>query len=84
MPLEELEKLKTLKVSFYSGAAQFVSEHVVRLPKESTMHDVLEALKGQLGPAFATKRLRMTEVLQSKVYKVREGMKTGGWPLPAS
>lgn len=44
--------------------------HEVRLPKDSTVGDVLEALRQQLPEETRPRELRMLEVFYSKIYKV--------------
>ncbi|KAG1662438.1 hypothetical protein FOA52_004019 [Chlamydomonas sp. UWO 241] len=89
MPLAELEKLKTLRVSFYNDKAEFVAEHNVRLSKEGCVADVLTELGRLLGPAAEGRRLRLMEVYNSKVYKVCDDsepvdcMKDNYWHLRA-
>jgi len=89
MPLDELEKLKTLKVSFHNDKTEFVGELTVRVPKEGIVADVLNELSRQLGPDAAGRRLRLMEVYNSKVFKVCEpsepveGVKETYWALRA-
>jgi hypothetical protein len=52
-----------------------VEEHVVRLPRDSSVGDVLGELGRRLGPDYAGRQLRLLEVYHSKIYKV------GGWGL---
>mmetsp|Transcript_19656 Transcript_19656/g.42954 ORF Transcript_19656/g.42954 Transcript_19656/m.42954 type:complete len:1106 (-) Transcript_19656:700-4017(-) len=69
IPLPELERLKILKVAFHNHKTEMVGEHQVRLPKESCVEDVLNALREKLGPTV-TGELRMLEVCYSRIYKV--------------
>jgi len=43
---------------------------VVRLPRDSTVGDVLSELSTRLGPEYAGRRLRLLEVYHNKIYKV--------------
>mmetsp|Transcript_35695 Transcript_35695/g.79387 ORF Transcript_35695/g.79387 Transcript_35695/m.79387 type:complete len:1131 (+) Transcript_35695:131-3523(+) len=70
MPLNELEQLKTLRVFLYNDKAEQASEHTVRLPKNSTVGDVLVELQKQAGAAAAGRPLRLLEVYNSKIYKI--------------
>eukprot|EP00879_Flechtneria_rotunda_P027398 GHRR01029346.1.p1 GENE.GHRR01029346.1~~GHRR01029346.1.p1 ORF type:complete len:247 (+),score=133.15 GHRR01029346.1:38-742(+) len=70
MPLPQLEQLKSLRVHFHSDKTEFVAEHVLRLPRDSSVADVLQDLSGRLGPDYAGRRLRLLEVYHSKIYKV--------------
>jgi len=51
LPLPELEQLKTLKVAFHNSKTELVSEHSIRLPKESCVEDVLRQLEQKLKEA---------------------------------
>jgi hypothetical protein len=42
----------------------------VRLPRDSTVGDVLSELSTRLGPEYAGRRLRLLEVYHNKIYKV--------------
>ncbi|CAL8466972.1 g6508 [Coccomyxa elongata] len=70
IPLRDLEQLKTLKVSYHGGNTELVSTHDVRLPKDSSVADVLEALRMQLPEDKRPAALRLLEVFYSKIYKV--------------
>lgn len=70
IPLDELEKLKTLKVAFHSEKTELASEHSIRLPRESNVGDVLNELKKVLDSEYAEKKFRLMEVFNSKVFKV--------------
>jgi ubiquitin carboxyl-terminal hydrolase 7 len=45
--------------------------HDVRLPKDSTVADVLEAVRQQLPEGNRPSELRLLEVFYAKIYKVR-------------
>ncbi|MCI16598.1 ubiquitin carboxyl-terminal hydrolase family protein, partial [Trifolium medium] len=45
IPLPELQGLKTLKVAFHSAIKDEVVSHTIRLPKQSSVGDVLDDLK---------------------------------------
>jgi ubiquitin carboxyl-terminal hydrolase 7 len=67
--LPELQGLKTLKVAFYDATKDEVVVHIIRLPKQSTVGDVISDLKTkvQLSPDA---ELRLLEVFYHKIYKV--------------
>lgn len=69
IPLDDLEKLKTLKVAFHNDKTELASEHSIRLPRESTIGDVLNELKKVLGKDYQDKKFRLMEVFNSKVFK---------------
>ncbi|KAJ4755880.1 Ubiquitin carboxyl-terminal hydrolase 12 [Rhynchospora pubera] len=48
IPLPELQGLKTLKVAFHHSTKDEVVSHSIRLPKNSTVGDVINDLKEQL------------------------------------
>lgn len=63
------------QVSYHGENTELVSQHEVRLPKDSCVVDVLDALSRQLPEAKRPAALRLLEVFYSKIYKV---------PLPLS
>jgi ubiquitin carboxyl-terminal hydrolase 7 len=48
IPLPELQGLKTLKVAFHQSGKDEVSIHSIRLPKNSTVGDVLNDLRSKV------------------------------------
>jgi ubiquitin carboxyl-terminal hydrolase 7 len=60
-----------LQVHFHNDKTEFVGEHVVRLPRDSSVADVLRELGSRLGADYAGRPLRLLEVYHSKIYKVR-------------
>ncbi|KAL3338231.1 hypothetical protein AABB24_030400 [Solanum stoloniferum] len=71
IPLPELQGLKTLKVTYYHSAKDEVTIHTIRLPKQSTIGDVLNDLKTKVElsrPPDA--ELRLLEVFYHKIYKI--------------
>lgn len=71
MPLPELEQLKTMKVNFHNERAELVSEQTLRLAKDAVVGELLAELKKVLGAAVGDRPLRLMEVFNSKIYKVR-------------
>ncbi|XP_020087505.1 ubiquitin carboxyl-terminal hydrolase 12-like isoform X1 [Ananas comosus] len=70
IPLPELQGLKTLKVAFYHATKNEVSVHCIRLPKNSTVGDVLNELKSKVELSHHNAELRLIEVFYHKIYKV--------------
>lgn len=71
LPLPELQGLKTLKVAFHNNKTDEVSVHNVRLPKHSTVGDVIEVLKREVqGMSSPKAELRVLEVFYHKIYKI--------------
>ncbi|XP_031094460.1 ubiquitin carboxyl-terminal hydrolase 12-like [Ipomoea triloba] len=70
IPLPELQCLKTLKVAFYSAAKDEVTIHTIRLPKQSTVGDVLNDLKTKVELSHQDAELRLLEVFYHKIYKI--------------
>ncbi|PHT71000.1 Ubiquitin carboxyl-terminal hydrolase 12 [Capsicum annuum] len=70
IPLRELQGLKTLKVTFYHAAKDEVTIHTIRLPKQSTIGDVLNDLKTKVELSRPDAELRLVEVFYHKIYKV--------------
>ncbi|WMV31567.1 hypothetical protein MTR67_024952, partial [Solanum verrucosum] len=70
IPLPELQGLKTLKVTFYHSAKDEVTIHTIRLPKQSTIADVLNDLKTKVELSRPDAELRLLEVFYHKIYKI--------------
>ncbi|XP_009614228.1 ubiquitin C-terminal hydrolase 12-like [Nicotiana tomentosiformis] len=70
IPLPELQCLKTLKVAFYNSAKDEVTIHTIRLPKQSTVDDVLNHLKTKVELSHPDAELRLLEVFYHKIYKI--------------
>nr|XP_007146035.1 hypothetical protein PHAVU_006G007100g [Phaseolus vulgaris]ESW18029.1 hypothetical protein PHAVU_006G007100g [Phaseolus vulgaris] len=70
IPLPELQGLKTLKVAFHHAIKDEVVIHTIRLPKQSTVGDVLDDLKTKVELSDPKAELRLLEVFYHKIYKV--------------
>ncbi|XP_024389478.1 ubiquitin C-terminal hydrolase 12 isoform X2 [Physcomitrium patens] len=70
LPLPELQGLKTLKVAFHNAKTEEVSVHNIRLPKQSTVGDVVNELKGKVELSSPKAELRILEVFYHKIYKI--------------
>ncbi|GAU44158.1 hypothetical protein TSUD_399800 [Trifolium subterraneum] len=70
IPLPELQGLKTLKVAFHSAIKDEVVSHTIRLPKQSSVGDVLDDLKKKVELSHPDAELRLLEVFYHKIYKV--------------
>ncbi|KAK7306657.1 hypothetical protein VNO77_44609 [Canavalia gladiata] len=70
IPLPELQGLKTLKVAFHHATKDEVVIHTIRLPKQSTVGDVLDDLKTKVELSHPEAELRLLEVFYHKIYKV--------------
>ncbi|XP_024515070.1 ubiquitin carboxyl-terminal hydrolase 12 [Selaginella moellendorffii] len=70
LPLPELQGLKTLKIAFHNARTEEVSVHNVRLPKNSTVGDVINELKGLVELSNPDAELRILEVFYHKIYKI--------------
>ncbi|OIW16247.1 hypothetical protein TanjilG_18962 [Lupinus angustifolius] len=70
IPLPELQGLKTLKVAFHHATKDEVVIHTIRLPKQSTVGDVLDDLKTKVEMSHPDAELRLLEVFYHKIYKV--------------
>ncbi|XP_019456113.1 PREDICTED: ubiquitin carboxyl-terminal hydrolase 12-like isoform X2 [Lupinus angustifolius] len=89
IPLPELQGLKTLKVAFHHATKDEVVIHTIRLPKQSTVGDVLDDLKTKVEMSHPDAELRLLEVFYHKIYKVFpptekiEGINDQYWTLRA-
>ncbi|CAA7388121.1 unnamed protein product [Spirodela intermedia] len=70
IPLPELQCLKTLKVAFHHATKDEVVIHSIRLPKNSTVGDVLTDLKTKVDLSHPDAELRLLEVFYHKIYKI--------------
>ncbi|GKU93700.1 hypothetical protein SLEP1_g7273 [Rubroshorea leprosula] len=70
IPLPELQCLKTLKVAFHHATKDEVIIHTIRLPKQSTVGDVLNDLKTKVELSHPNAELRLLEVFYHKIYKI--------------
>ncbi|KVI05076.1 hypothetical protein Ccrd_016566 [Cynara cardunculus var. scolymus] len=69
IPLPELQGLKTLKVAFHHATKDEVVIHTIRLPKQSTVGDVINDLKTKVELSHKDAELRLLEVFYHKIYK---------------
>eukprot|EP00268_Persea_americana_P045288 TRINITY_DN460_c0_g1_i9.p1 TRINITY_DN460_c0_g1~~TRINITY_DN460_c0_g1_i9.p1 ORF type:complete len:1159 (-),score=221.76 TRINITY_DN460_c0_g1_i9:816-4163(-) len=70
IPLPELQGLKTLKVAFHHATKDEVVIHSIRLPKQSTVGDVINDLKTKVELSHPNAELRLLEVFYYKIYKI--------------
>ncbi|KAG9134676.1 hypothetical protein Leryth_001003 [Lithospermum erythrorhizon] len=70
IPLPELQGLKTLKVAFHHATKDEVIIHNVRLPRQSTVGDVLYEIKSKVEVSRPDAELRLLEVFYHKIYKI--------------
>ncbi|XP_069147745.1 ubiquitin C-terminal hydrolase 13-like isoform X11 [Solanum lycopersicum] len=70
IPLPELQGLKTLKVAFHHATKDEVVTYTIRLPKQSTVGDVINDLKTKVELSNPDAELRLLEVFYHKIYKI--------------
>ncbi|CAN6586674.1 unnamed protein product [Malus baccata var. baccata] len=70
IPLPELQGLKNLKVAFHHATKDEVVIHNIRLPKQSTVGDVINVLKTKVELSHPNAELRLLEVFYHKIYKI--------------
>ncbi|KAL8152397.1 hypothetical protein V2J09_010157 [Rumex salicifolius] len=78
IPLPELQGLKNLKVAFHHATKDEVIIHNIRLPKQSTVEEVITELKTKVDLSCADAELRLLEVFYHKIYKIPEEEKNLG------
>ncbi|TQD85674.1 hypothetical protein C1H46_028726 [Malus baccata] len=78
IPLPELQGLKNLKVAFHHATKDEVVIHNIRLPKQSTVGDVINVLKTKVELSHPNAELRLLEVFYHKIYKIPEEEKNLG------
>ncbi|KAG2294873.1 ubiquitin C-terminal hydrolase 13 isoform X1 [Brassica napus] len=69
IPLPELQGLKILNVAFHHASKDEVIIHTIRLPKQSTVGDVINELKTKVELSHQDAELRLLEVFSHKIYK---------------
>ncbi|KAL4200392.1 hypothetical protein AMTRI_Chr03g56220 [Amborella trichopoda] len=70
IPLPELQGLKTPKVAFHHSTKDEVVIHSIRLPKQSTVGDVINDLKTKVELSNPNAELRLLEIFYHKIYKI--------------
>ncbi|GBG84805.1 hypothetical protein CBR_g39181 [Chara braunii] len=70
LPLPELQGLKTLKVGFHNSRTEEVCVLNIRLPKQSTVGDVINELRNRVELSNPKAQLRILEVFYHKIYKI--------------
>ncbi|KAL6585578.1 CSN-associated deubiquitinating enzyme Ubp12 [Orobanche minor] len=70
IPLPELQCLKTLKVAFHYATKDEAIILNIRLPKPSTVGDVLNEIKTKVELSHPDAELRLLEVFYHKIYKI--------------
>ncbi|XP_057782080.1 ubiquitin C-terminal hydrolase 12-like isoform X3 [Salvia miltiorrhiza] len=70
MPLPELQGLRTLRVAFRHGTNNEMGINNIRLPKDSTVSDLLDDLKMKVQLSRPDAELRLLEVFTHKIYKI--------------
>ncbi|XVE61338.1 hypothetical protein DITRI_Ditri06bG0031400 [Diplodiscus trichospermus] len=70
IPLPELQGLKNLKVAFHHATKDEVVIHNIRLPKQSTVGDVIDEIKRKVELSHPNAELRLLEVFYHKIYKI--------------
>ena len=73
MPLPDLERLKSLKISFHGRDTKMTDQVTIRMPRDATVGEALEELRGMLGEKRglrADAKLRLLETYASKIYKI--------------
>ncbi|XP_061338183.1 ubiquitin C-terminal hydrolase 12-like [Gastrolobium bilobum] len=68
--LLDLHGWKTLKIAFHHATKDEVIIQTVRLPKQSTVADVLDDLKTKVALSHLNVDLRLLEVFNHKIYKI--------------
>ncbi|KAL9230836.1 hypothetical protein vseg_006133 [Gypsophila vaccaria] len=70
IPLPELQGLKNLKVAFHHATKEEVVISNIRLPKQSTVGDVIHELKTKVELSHPDAEVRLLEVFYHKIYKI--------------
>ncbi|KAH0664377.1 hypothetical protein KY284_029308 [Solanum tuberosum] len=70
IPLPEFQGLKPFKVAFHHATKDEVVIHMISLPKQSTVDDVMKNLKTKVELSHPDAELRLLEVFCHKIYKI--------------
>ncbi|XP_047962654.1 ubiquitin C-terminal hydrolase 12-like isoform X1 [Salvia hispanica] len=70
IPLPELQCIKNLKVTFHHATKDEAAVVNIRLPKQSTVGDVLNEIKKKVELSQPNAELRLLEVFCHKIYKI--------------
>ncbi|PWA58335.1 ubiquitin carboxyl-terminal hydrolase 12 [Artemisia annua] len=70
IPLPEMRHLKTLEVAFHHATTNEVVIYTIRLPKQSTVGDVINYLKTKVELSHEDAELRLLETCNSIIYQV--------------
>ncbi|KAI3938553.1 hypothetical protein MKW98_016058 [Papaver atlanticum] len=70
IPLLEFQDLKTLKVGFRHSTKNEIVLHFIRLPKQSTVGDLINDLKTKVELSHPDAELRLLKVVSHKINKV--------------
>ncbi len=62
---------RVLQLPYHGANTALVSTHDVRLPKDSTVGDLLEAFMQQLPAEKRPRELRLLEIFNCKIYQAR-------------
>ena len=68
--LPTLEKMKCLPIFFHNLQSELQSVHVLQLSQESTVGDLIEQLKQELGDGYACSDIRVMRIRHSRIDKV--------------
>lgn len=81
LPLPEHERLVSFKVAFHGPKAEELSVHSVHLPRDATVADLLEELRGVLPASYGVGAapMRLMEVYQWRMWQLFDpGEQVGG------
>ncbi|XP_048432621.1 ubiquitin C-terminal hydrolase 12-like [Pyrus x bretschneideri] len=70
IPLPEVQALKSLKVDFHHATRDEVRIHNIRLPKHSTVGNVINILKRKVQLSHPNAEIRLLQVYYHKIYRV--------------
>ena len=68
--LPTLEKMKCLPIFFHDQKSELQSVHMLQLSQESTIADLIEQLKQELGDDYAYSDIRVMRIRHSRIDKV--------------
>nr|XP_025887466.1 ubiquitin carboxyl-terminal hydrolase 13-like isoform X1 [Solanum lycopersicum] len=70
IPLPEIQGLKPFKVAFHHATKDEVVIHMISLPKQSNVDDVMKNLKTKVELSHPHAELRLLKVFRHKIYKI--------------
>ncbi|KMZ73738.1 hypothetical protein ZOSMA_141G00080 [Zostera marina] len=70
IPLPILQNLRCLEIIYHETIQNEPIVHYIRLPKESTVFDIIDNLKTKIHQSHPNMEFRLVEIIQNKIYRI--------------